>query len=79
MSHSNSVQPNVTNGSMVSSDLARAASNVGKPWRILHTESSMEMGGQEYRVLEEALGMANRGCSPGKPDGFPGPKKRIAH
>jgi glycosyltransferase involved in cell wall biosynthesis len=61
MSHSNSVQPNVTNGSMVSSDLARAASNVGKPWRILHTESSMEMGGQEYRVLEEALGMANRG------------------
>lgn len=46
---------------MMSSDPTRTASNVGKPWRILHTESSMEMGGQEYRVLDEACGMANRG------------------
>ena len=85
MSHSNSVQPNVTNGSMVSSDLARAASNVGKPWRILHTESSMEMGGQEYRVLEEALGMANRGhevivaVPQGSQMASLAQKKRIAH
>ncbi|MBA3612030.1 MAG: glycosyltransferase family 4 protein [Nitrospirales bacterium] len=29
--------------------------------RILHTESSSGMGGQEYRVLEEAQGMEKRG------------------
>ncbi|GJL70405.1 MAG: glycosyl transferase group 1 [Nitrospirales bacterium] len=29
--------------------------------RILHTESSSGMGGQEYRVLEEAKGMEKRG------------------
>ena len=61
MSHSAYIQPNVTNGSMRSSDPTRTASNVGKSWRILHVESSMEMGGQEYRVLEESLGMVNRG------------------
>ena len=32
-----------------------------KPLRILHTECSMGIGGQEYRVLLEALGMMNRG------------------
>jgi len=32
-----------------------------QPMRILHTESSMEMGGQEYRVLLEAQGMETRG------------------
>ncbi len=31
------------------------------PMRILHTESSSGMGGQEYRVLEEAQGMEKRG------------------
>lgn len=31
------------------------------PMRILHTESSSGMGGQEYRVLEEAHGMEKRG------------------
>ncbi|HBP89958.1 MAG TPA: glycosyltransferase family 1 protein [Nitrospiraceae bacterium] len=29
--------------------------------RILHTESSLGMGGQEYRVLQEAQGMEQRG------------------
>jgi glycosyltransferase involved in cell wall biosynthesis len=32
-----------------------------QPMRILHTESSMGMGGQEYRVLLEAQGMEMRG------------------
>ena len=32
-----------------------------KPWRILHTESSMGLGGQEYRVVDEAWGMKQRG------------------
>ncbi len=32
-----------------------------RPMRILHTESSSGMGGQEYRVLEEAQGMEKRG------------------
>ena len=36
----------------------RVASN---PFRILHTESSMELGGQEFRVLSEACGMRDRG------------------
>lgn len=31
------------------------------PMRILHTESSLGMGGQEYRVLQEAQGMETRG------------------
>lgn len=31
------------------------------PLRILHTESSMELGGQEFRVLNEACGMLKRG------------------
>jgi len=31
------------------------------PMRILHTESSLGMGGQEYRVLQEAQGMEKRG------------------
>ena len=31
------------------------------PMRILHTESSSGMGGQEYRVLQEAQGMEKRG------------------
>ena len=31
------------------------------PMRILHTESSSGMGGQEYRILEEAQGMEKRG------------------
>ena len=31
------------------------------PMRILHTESSMGLGGQEYRVLLEAQGMEKRG------------------
>jgi glycosyltransferase involved in cell wall biosynthesis len=31
------------------------------PMRILHTESSMGLGGQEYRVLMESQGMENRG------------------
>ncbi len=30
-------------------------------WRILHTESSMGLGGQEYRVIDEAWGMKQRG------------------
>ena len=30
-------------------------------YRILHTESSMELGGQEIRVLEESRGMIKRG------------------
>ncbi len=30
-------------------------------FRILHTESSLGLGGQEFRVLEESLGMVNRG------------------
>jgi len=32
-----------------------------QPMRILHTESSMGLGGQEYRVLLEAEGMEKRG------------------
>lgn len=32
-----------------------------RPMRILHTESSSGMGGQEYRILEEAQGMEKRG------------------
>ncbi|RMH03789.1 MAG: glycosyltransferase family 1 protein [Nitrospirae bacterium] len=31
------------------------------PLRILHTESSMELGGQEFRILAEAVGMRGRG------------------
>ncbi len=61
MSHSSCILPESTNSSMVSSDLTRISSKLGKPLRILHTESSMGMGGQEYRVLEEACGMAKRG------------------
>jgi glycosyltransferase involved in cell wall biosynthesis len=36
-------------------------SRLHQPLRILHTESSMGMGGQEYRVLLEVQGMAMRG------------------
>lgn len=32
-----------------------------KKWRILHTESSNGWGGQEMRILREALGMRQRG------------------
>ncbi len=32
-----------------------------KPLRILHTESSLELGGQEFRVLHEVCGMLKRG------------------
>ena len=32
-----------------------------KPFRILHTESSRGLGGQEYRVLHEVMGMKDRG------------------
>ena len=31
------------------------------PLRILHTESSLELGGQEFRVLHEVCGMVKRG------------------
>jgi len=31
------------------------------PLRILHTESSTGMGGQEFRILAEACGMVRRG------------------
>jgi glycosyltransferase involved in cell wall biosynthesis len=46
---------------MVTSEPTRASFDIGKPWRILHTESSLELGGQEYRVLDEAWGMKKRG------------------
>lgn len=46
---------------MVTSDPTRVSFDIGKPWRILHTESSLELGGQEYRVLDEAWGMKKRG------------------
>ena len=46
---------------MVSSSSLSSSCTIGKPWRILHTESSKGLGGQEYRVLDEALGMAKRG------------------
>ena len=32
-----------------------------KPFRILHTESSRGLGGQEFRVLHEVMGMKDRG------------------
>lgn len=35
--------------------------SASKHFRILHTESSMELGGQEFRVLSEACGMRDRG------------------
>lgn len=34
-----------------------------KPLRILHSEPSLELGGQEFRVLAEAAGMKRRGHS----------------
>ncbi len=32
-----------------------------RPLRILHTEPSLDLGGQEFRVLREAIGMKHRG------------------
>ena len=32
-----------------------------KPLRILHTEPSMELGGQEFRIINEVCGMVKRG------------------
>lgn len=46
---------------MAMSTISPAFSGLHMPMRILHTESSSGMGGQEYRVLEEAQGMEKRG------------------
>ncbi|GJL58424.1 MAG: glycosyl transferase group 1 [Nitrospirales bacterium] len=46
---------------MAKSMISPTFSRPQMPMRILHTESSSGMGGQEYRVLEEAQGMEKRG------------------
>lgn len=46
---------------MVMPKVSPTLSRYPMPMRILHTESSSGMGGQEYRVLEEAQGMEKRG------------------
>ncbi len=55
------MEVSAVNGSMATSSECRTSGCVSKPWRILHTESSMGLGGQEYRVLNEARGMEQRG------------------
>ena len=47
--------------SMFMTNVSSSLSRHQMPLRILHTESSLGMGGQEYRVLEEAQGMETRG------------------
>ena len=82
MSLSLDIQRSVVNivapsSSSISMDVAAIS------WRILHTESSMGLGGQEYRVVDEAWGMKQRGHEvvsgypEGQSDGSPGRAKRI--
>jgi hypothetical protein len=54
-----------------------------RPMRVLHTESSSGLGGQELRILDECVGLTARGhrvavaCSPGSQLAEEGPRRGV--